>query len=87
MASKKSLEYKDFSSEDLKNELVNKENEYKNLRFDHAVTGLENPLLLRELRKEIARLNTEIRSRELAEMTAEDLANRSKIRRRRKANK
>jgi len=87
MANKKSLEYKDFSNEDLKNELVNKENEYKNLRFDHAVTGLENPLLLRELRKEIARLNTEIRSRELAEMTAEDLANRSKIRRRRKANK
>jgi large subunit ribosomal protein L29 len=87
MANKKSLEYKDFSNEDLKNELVNKENEYKNLRFDHAVTGLENPLLLRELRKEIARLNTEIRSREMAEMTAEDLANRSKIRRRRKANK
>ena len=87
MANKKSLEYKDFSNEALKNELVNKENEYKNLRFDHAVTGLENPLLLRELRKEIARLNTEIRSREMAEMTAEDLANRSKIRRRRKANK
>ncbi len=87
MANKKSLEYKDFSNDDLKNELVNKENEYKNLRFDHAVTGLENPLQLRELRREIARLNTEIRSREMAEMSAEDLANRSKIRRRRKANK
>ncbi len=87
MASNKSLEYKDFSNEDLKNELANKENEYKQLRFDHAVTGLENPLSPKELRRDIARLNTEIRDREISEMSAEDLANRSKIRRRRKANK
>ena len=87
MASKKSLEYKDFSSEDLKNELVNKENEYKQLCFDHAVTGLENPLSLKELRHDIARLNTEIRSREIAQMFAEELAGRSKIRFRRKKGK
>ena len=87
MASNKSLEYKDFSVEDLKNELINKENEYKQLCFDHAVTGLENPLSLRELRRDIARINTEIRNRELAEMSEEEVAGRSKIRFRRKQGK
>lgn len=87
MASNKSLEYKDFSVEDLKNELTNKQNEYKQLRFDHAVTGLENPLSLRELRRDIARINTEIRNRELAEMSEEEVAGRSKIRFRRKKGK
>ena len=87
MASNKSLEYKDFSNEDLKNELANKESEYKQLRFDHAVTGLENPLSLKALRRDIARLNTEIRSREMAEMSEEELAGRSKIRFRRKKGK
>jgi len=48
--------------------------------------GLDNPVSLREFRRDIARLRTEVRSRELKNMSEEQLANRSKIRRRRRKN-
>jgi large subunit ribosomal protein L29 len=54
------------------------------MKFDHASKGLENPLELKTLRRDIARLSTEIRSREISAMTKEELAGRSKIRLRRK---
>ena len=37
------------------------------MRLNHAVTPLENPILITEARKTIARLNTELRSRVLTE--------------------
>lgn len=83
MASKKFLELQEFSNEDLTAELKATEIQYQKLNFDHALKGLENPLVLREVRRDIARLKTEIRRRELAEMSAEELASRSKIRHRR----
>jgi large subunit ribosomal protein L29 len=84
MASKKFLELKEFSSEDLANELVASKEDYNKMRLEHAVKGLDNPLTLRELRKDVARLQTEIRRRELAAMSEAELANRSKIRHRRR---
>jgi large subunit ribosomal protein L29 len=54
------------------------------MQFDHAVKGLDNPLTLREMRRDIARLKTEARRRELAQLTPEELAKRSKIRERRR---
>lgn len=35
------------------------------MRMNHAVSPLENPQRLKELRRTIARLNTELRKREL----------------------
>jgi len=84
MATKKFLELQDFSDSDLQSELRETESAYQNMMFDHAVKGIENPISLREVRRDIARLKTEIRRRELAEMSSEELANRSKIRRRRR---
>lgn len=60
------------------------ENEYQQLKFDHAVRGLANPLEIRDLRRKIARFQTEVRRREMAEMTPDQLALRSKIRERRR---
>lgn len=77
----------EFTLEDLKSELAELETGYQNLKFDHATKGLPNPLELRAYRRDIARLKTELRSRELSEMSEEDLANRSKIRTRRKRQK
>ena len=37
------------------------------LRINHAVSPLENPQRLKELRRDIARLKTELRKRELTE--------------------
>ena len=44
MASKKYLELQDMSEVDIAAELAKTEKEYQKLKFDHAVTGLENPL-------------------------------------------
>ncbi len=83
MPSKKTLELKEFTVEDLRSELAETETQYQKMKFDHATKGLDNPLALREVRRDIARLNTEIRSRELESMGEEAIAGRSKIRARR----
>ena len=84
MASKKFLELQEFSDADLASELNEIEVQYQKLRFDHAIKGLDNPLTLREVRRDIARLKSETRRRELAKMSDEEIANRSRIRLRRR---
>jgi large subunit ribosomal protein L29 len=84
MATKKYLELKEFSNEELKSELAETEAQFNKIRFDHVIKGLDNPLQLREVRRDIARLRTEIRRREIENMTPEQLANRTKIRKRRR---
>lgn len=77
-------EFKDLSTEDLKYELESAEVKNQKIKFDHTTLGLENPLLLVEVRRDIARIKTELRSREIDAMTEEQLANRSNIRTRRR---
>ena len=84
MATKKYLELQEFADADLINELKETRVQYQKLKFDHTIKGLDNPLLLRDVRRDIARLNSEIRRRQIKGMSEEDLANRSKIRARRK---
>jgi len=87
MATKKFLELQEFSDVDLQNELKEAKEEFIKLKFDHAVAGLENPLSLRALRKDISRIKTEVRRREMSLMSEKDLENRSKLRLRRKLKK
>lgn len=88
MATKKYLELQGFKDEDLLNELAETTKQYSKLKFDHAIQGLENPMVLREVRRDIARLRTEIRKREVSGMDAAQQAKRSKIvERRRSSNK
>lgn len=84
MATNKFIELQQYSDEDLQNEITVTEEQYKKLKFDHAIRGLENPLLLKEVKRDIARLYTEKRAREMKAMTPEQLAKRSKIVRRRR---
>ena len=84
MASKKFLELKEFSDADIKAELEQIEAQYVKMRFEQTTRGLENPLLIREVRRDIARIKTEIRRREVEAMSEEELAGRSKIRARRR---
>ncbi|MBK8042309.1 MAG: 50S ribosomal protein L29 [Haliscomenobacter sp.] len=83
MSSKKFEELQNYSLEDLTAEIEQTEASYQKLRFDHAIKGLEDPMRLREVRRDIARLRTEQRRRELGGLSAEELANRSKLRKRR----
>ena len=84
MPSKKFLELQDFSDTELVDQLKEVETAYQKLQFDHAIKGLDNPLELREVRRDIARLKTEARKRQVAAMSPEQLAKRSKIRARRR---
>lgn len=84
MATKKFIELGEMSDADLKAELKQINVQYQKQRFDHTIKGLDNPVTLRNTKRDIARLQTEIRRRELAAMTPEQLAKRSRIRLRRK---
>lgn len=84
MATKKFIELQEMSVQDLQSELKETRDQYQKMKFDHSVRGLENPLLLREVRRDIARMESEMRRRDIAAMTPEDLAKRSRIRARRK---
>ena len=86
MATSKYLELQETSDSDLKDMLAATTADYQKLTFDHAIRGLDNPLELRGLRRDVARLKTEIRRRELKACSPEELAKRSKIRARRKRN-
>ncbi len=82
-AKNKKLNYKDLTEEELIGEMESMERTYQRMKFDHVIKGLESPITLRGVRRDIARLQTELRSREIAGMTPEEIARRSKIRHRR----
>ena len=84
MASDKLNEFKNMSIDELKKNLVKMEVKFMDNKFEHNAMGLENPLSLRDERRNIARVKTLIRQHELAEMTPEMLAKRSKKVQRRK---
>ena len=58
---------REMTTEEIKDKLSEEATMAVKLRLNHAVSPLENPVQLRERRKVIARLNTELRKRELAE--------------------
>ncbi|MES1223345.1 MAG: 50S ribosomal protein L29 [Bacteroidota bacterium] len=54
---------KDFSDSDLKSRIKEDELRLKKLEFAHAISPLENPMSIRALRKDLARLKTELNKR------------------------
>lgn len=79
MASNKFLELQAMSTEDLQSQLAEAEVSLQKMKFDHTVNGIENPLNLRSSRRDIARIKTELRRRELAEASPEVTAKRDRI--------
>lgn len=84
MPSKKTIELQEFSDTDLLNELKETEVQFQKLTFDHAIKGLDNPMTIREVRRDIARLQTEVRRRQMAGLSEAEIATRDRIRNRRK---
>lgn len=84
MASKKFIELQGMTVESIQEELKQAQSDLGRMKFDHGSKGLENPLMLGETKKDIARLKTELRAREVKAMSPEALAKRSIIRLRRK---
>ena len=56
----------EMSSPELEKELGELKTELFKLRFSLATNGLDNPLKIKEVKKDIARLNTVLRQRELS---------------------
>ncbi|MFZ1751565.1 MAG: 50S ribosomal protein L29 [Saprospiraceae bacterium] len=84
MATKKFLELQDMTVDSINAELNQTQIDLNRMMFDHGSKGLQHPLELKATRKDVARLQTELRAREIKAMTPEALAKRSKIRLRRK---
>jgi len=54
---------KDLTNEDLKARIQEDELRLKKLEFAHAISPLENPMSIRALRRDVARLKTVLASR------------------------
>jgi large subunit ribosomal protein L29 len=56
---------KGLSIEDLKAKIAEDEARLKKVRFSHSITPLENPVSIRMLRKDVARLKTLLKQKEM----------------------
>jgi len=54
-----------LGAEDLQARINEDELRLKKLEFAHAISPLENPMSIRNLRKEVARLKTELKKKQL----------------------
>ena len=61
----KKEEIKELSTADLKERLAQMEQDYLQLKVNHAVSPIDNPAKITADRKNIARVKTELRQREL----------------------
>ena len=62
----KSSEISALSTEELNARLGEEKSNLTKLKFAHAVSAIENPIRIKNVRKEVARLNTELTKRKAA---------------------
>ena len=58
-----------LSAEELDEILLNTQVELRKLKMNHKTAELENPLEIRSVRRNLSRINTEIKKRELQQST------------------
>ncbi|WP_290776020.1 50S ribosomal protein L29 [Anaerofustis sp.] len=61
----KAQDIRNMSEQELNNKLLSLKEELFNLRFQHATGQLDNPLKIKEIKKDYARVKTVLREREL----------------------
>jgi len=61
----KQIDIKDLSGEDLTEKFAEQKEVLSKLKLSHTVSPIENPMQIKQVRRTVARLNTEIRKREL----------------------
>jgi large subunit ribosomal protein L29 len=66
----KASEIRELSEGDLEKKIKELKEELFNLRFQHAINQLDNPIRLKHVRKDIARSLTILRERELKAISA-----------------
>lgn len=63
----KNSEIIDLTTNDLKERVATEKAALNKMTMNHTVTPLENPMQIKDLRRTIARMMTELRKRELTE--------------------
>jgi large subunit ribosomal protein L29 len=66
MGTKAAAELRNLTDEELESRVVETKAELFNLRFKHVTGELPNMMRLRDLRREVARIHTLLREREIA---------------------
>lgn len=61
----KAKEVRELSVKDLEKKLKDLKQELFNLRFQHATNQLENPIRIADVKKDIARVKTVLRQKEI----------------------
>ncbi|KNB61841.1 50S ribosomal protein L29 [Chryseobacterium sp. Hurlbut01] len=60
----KQAEIKNLSAEDIQAKLTEAKAQFSKMKLAHKISPLENPIQIRDLRKTIARLNTELTNKQ-----------------------
>lgn len=60
-------EIKELTTKEIVERIDTESEKLTRMRLNHAVSPLENPMVIKDTRRSIARLNTELRSRQLTE--------------------
>ena len=60
----KKADIKNLSVEDIKVQLADAKANYSKMKLAHRISPVENPIQIRDLRKTIARLNTELTNKQ-----------------------
>lgn len=63
----KNSEIREFTTKEIAERIDTEKDRLTRMKLNHAISPLENPIVLVEARKNIARLKTEMRSRQLTE--------------------
>ena len=65
----KANEIRDLNAAEIRQRIAEEQRDLTDLRFRRSVTGLENPIVLREKRRTVARLKTVLAQKAAAETT------------------
>ena len=63
----KQQEINELTTPELREKLANEQDRLVTMRLNHAISPLENPQLIKAQRRDIARMLTELRKREMNE--------------------
>ena len=63
----KNSEIKELTTKEIAERIDTETDRLTRMKLNHAISPLENPIVLVGMRKDIARLNTELRRRQLTE--------------------
>jgi large subunit ribosomal protein L29 len=62
----KAADVRDMTTDEIRDQIAQKQEELFRLRFRGATQQLENPTLIKNLRRDVARMRTILREREMA---------------------